>query len=338
MKKKIRTEVTRSEKQRVQDVKLIPEESTPFDDVYRTMLEKCRKLIIPVINECFGTDYSMDEEVVLISNEHYYIEENKILKRITDSCIRVAGHLYHIECQSTEDAVMELRMIEYDFHIALSEQEENDGERILHFPESAVMYLRGKENLPDELSVKIIFSDKSEARYKIPVIKVQNYSKEEIFDKKLLFFIPYYILKFEKQLDKIDNQEERVQEVVDEYQDIYTWLKLLKEQEFIDGKYLHDLLILTNKLIDIVARRAQNLRRKVSVMGGRVLELESDRIIAKSKAEGKAESVLLILEQRGNISEELRESILQEKDLETLNRWLILAAGAGTIEAFVEEM
>ena len=28
---------------------------TPFDDVFRTLLERCSKLIIPVINEVFKT-------------------------------------------------------------------------------------------------------------------------------------------------------------------------------------------------------------------------------------------------------------------------------------------
>lgn len=36
--------------------------NTLFDDVFRTLLEKCTKLIIPVINEVFGTDYRMEEK------------------------------------------------------------------------------------------------------------------------------------------------------------------------------------------------------------------------------------------------------------------------------------
>ena len=36
----------------------------------RTLLERCQKLIIPVINEVFGTLYTMDDEITLRSNEH----------------------------------------------------------------------------------------------------------------------------------------------------------------------------------------------------------------------------------------------------------------------------
>ena len=34
--------------------------NTIFDDVFRTMLEKMPELVIPLINEVFGTDYPND--------------------------------------------------------------------------------------------------------------------------------------------------------------------------------------------------------------------------------------------------------------------------------------
>lgn len=45
--------------------------STIFDDVFRTMLEKMPQLIIPLINEVFGTDYPGDIHIVQKRNEHY---------------------------------------------------------------------------------------------------------------------------------------------------------------------------------------------------------------------------------------------------------------------------
>lgn len=79
--------------------------NTLFDDVFRKLLEKCTKLIVLVINEVFGTDYAMEEKVELLSNEHFYLEgEKQVDRRITDSCIR--NNMYHIECQSSEDAEM----------------------------------------------------------------------------------------------------------------------------------------------------------------------------------------------------------------------------------------
>ena len=136
---------------------------TPYDDVFRTLLERCSKLIIPVINEIFKTDYSMDEEIILVSNEHYIIEGvGDNVKRITDSCIKVAKRLYHIECESNPQTGMEIRMMEYDFHIALSGWKREEDIAVLRFPESAVLFLRHNSNSPDELKVKLIMPDGKE--------------------------------------------------------------------------------------------------------------------------------------------------------------------------------
>ena len=37
--------------------------STPFDDVFRTLLNDCSTLIIPLINEIFGEHYTGKEKI-----------------------------------------------------------------------------------------------------------------------------------------------------------------------------------------------------------------------------------------------------------------------------------
>ena len=80
--------------------------STIFDDVFRTMLEKMPQLIIPLINEVFGTDYPGDIPIVQRRNEHY-TRKGAI---ITDSHLFIADKIYHIECQSTSDSTMVIRI------------------------------------------------------------------------------------------------------------------------------------------------------------------------------------------------------------------------------------
>lgn len=296
--------------------------STPYDDVFRTLLEKCSKLIVPVINEVFHTDYSMQEKIELLSNEHYITELEKepatngdSEKRITDSCVLIRNNLYHIECQSRKDYTMEIRMIEYDFHIALSNREEIDGIQTMRFPESAVLYLRHDTKTPDAMQVKLILPNQEEVMYDMPIVKVQNYSKEDIFDKKLLFFIPYYILKFEKKLDEIDGNKEELKQLTIEYQDIYDRLCNLEGIKEIDGTYLHHLVNLTDKLVRVVADKKENVKREVIKMGGKVLELEGEIIFKQAREQGlqegveqaQANSILKYMDKRGGDFEEACE-------------------------------
>ena len=68
--------------------------NTIFDDVFRTMMERMSQLIIPVLNEVFGTNYPVDIPVVQRRNEHY----TKSGEIITDSHLFIANKIYHIEC------------------------------------------------------------------------------------------------------------------------------------------------------------------------------------------------------------------------------------------------
>ena len=91
------------------------EHSTIFDDVFRTIAQKMPQLLIPLINEVFHTSYSEEEQFEQLRNEHY----EKYGTVITDSIIRIGGHIYHLECQSSKDRTMVIRMFEYDISIAL---------------------------------------------------------------------------------------------------------------------------------------------------------------------------------------------------------------------------
>ena len=60
--------------------------------------------------------------------------------------------------------------------------------------------------------------------------------------------------------------------------------------------------------------------------------------IAEGKTIGTAESILELLSDKGEIPEEIRETISGEKDLERLKNWLKLAVKVESVEEFWGEM
>ena len=177
--------------------------STPYDDVFRTLLNDCTKLIIPVINEIFDENYSGDEPITESKNEHFiHITDTSTKEKITDSCFTIHGTVdksYHIECQSTPDGSMVVRMFEYDAQVALYHGVVEQHILTLSFPHSAVLYLRHNSKTPDYMTVKIT-TPGTDAEYQIPIIKIQTYTISQIFEKNLLFLIPFHI--FEDFLNK----------------------------------------------------------------------------------------------------------------------------------------
>ena len=95
--------------------------NTIFDDVFRTMVEKMTYLIVPLINEVFHTSYPEDVKIMHLRNEHQ-LEDGEL---ITDARLLIGDKVYHIECQSSDDTMMAIRMFCYGMardHLSIRRQ------------------------------------------------------------------------------------------------------------------------------------------------------------------------------------------------------------------------
>lgn len=73
-----------------------------------------------------------------------------------------------------------------------------------------------------------------------------------------------------------------------------------------------------------------------------IVELEKresrEEGLLEGEAKGKAVSILELLEEVGVVSEDLRETILSQRDMDILKKWIKLSARAATIDEFMEKM
>ena len=260
--------------------------NTIFDDVFRTMIEKMPYLAVPLINEVFHTSYPEDVKITQLRNEH----QQKDGEIITDSCLLIGKKMYHIECQSTDDTTMAIRMIEYDFAIAVENAEKQGRRYRIEFPRSCVLFLRSSGNTPDYLEADVIFPDGKTHVYSIPAIKMADYTKDHIFEKNLLMLLPFYIMRYEKKKHDMRKNPELLQVLLNEYDEIR--INLEKElTETGKAELYTNLTKLIVKIADHIFKKEEDIRKgKGDVMGGKVLELESERL----KAEGEARLGTLI--------------------------------------------
>lgn len=256
--------------------------NTIFDDVFRTMIEKMPYLAVPLINEVFHTSYPQDVPIIQLRNEHQ--QENGEI--ITDSCLKIGDKLYHIECQSTDDTTMAIRMIEYDFSIAVENAHKQGRRYRMDFPRSCVLYLRSGNNTPDFLGVEMALADGNIVLYQISTIKLETYTKDSIFEKNLLMLLPFYIMRYEKNIHEMSENPELFQCLLNEYEEIRT--NLVKELSGADKAALYmDLNKLIIKIADYICQSEEVVRKGIGdVMGGKVLELESERLRAEGEKIG----------------------------------------------------
>ena len=261
------------------------ESSTIFDDVFWTMLEKMPQLAVPLINEVFGTSYPEDVKIIQKRNEH----QTKKGRIITDSHLLIANRIYHIECQSTDDSTMVIRMIEYDFAISLEQVQKENGRYRMYFPQSCVLYLRGIKKR-DAISVEIVMPNGGTVEYTVPVVQVQEFTCDDMLRKRLLFLLPYHVIKYEQEKD-LDTDSEKWKEFLDECKKIESYL----EENFLEKgneKSYRDMIELIIRIADHVFRDNEKVRKGFGdVMGGKVLELESDKLIQRGIEQGLEQGI-----------------------------------------------
>ena len=167
-----------------------------YDDAFRTMTVKCNDLLLPFLNYKFGEHYDNTAEVIRGGNEHLIdrgIQANE--KRINDNLVQVnmngVTKKYHTECESSvDDGTILIRMFEYDAQIALEDRTYKDFCLKVSFPHAAVLFLRSKKKLPDEMQI-VMDTPGGSCSYPVKVVCVNSFTIDAIFDNQLFFLLPF---------------------------------------------------------------------------------------------------------------------------------------------------
>ena len=299
-----------------------------YDGAFRTILNDCRKLIIPVINEIFSEHYTGEEEIRFFPNEHFLDQQDAADKeRITDTNFQIIGRIvkkYHLECESSlPDGKITIRLFEYDAQIALDEGEVTEETLTVTFPNTAVMYLRAYKKTPDKMKY-VIITPGGTVQYDVPIMKVQSYSLDEIFEKRLLMLIPFYIFSHEKSFSEYNNNEQKLEELKAEYRIILERLDDLEKQGIIGAFDKRTIIELSSDVIREIARKYENVQKGIgAMMRGPLIQTEARTILNRGISQGisetKKETALRMLKMGKLTVEEIAEySALSVAEVEQL--------------------
>ncbi len=283
-----------------------------YDGAFRTILNDCRKLIIPVINEIFGEAYTGEEEIRFFPNEHFLDQQDEAdRERITDTNFTVFGKIpkkYHVECESSlPDGRITIRLFEYDAQIALDEGEVTEETLTVTFPNTAVLYLRTYKKTPDKMKY-VIVTPGGTVQYDIPIMKVQKYSLDDIFEKRLLMLIPFYIFSHEKGFPEYNSNEQKLAELKAEYQIILERLDELEQQGVIGAFDRRTIIELSSDVIKEIAQKYENVQKGIGdMMGGALIETEARKILNQGIDLAKKKTAIKLLKMGKLTIEEIAE-------------------------------
>ncbi|MBR0289676.1 MAG: hypothetical protein IJQ82_11920 [Selenomonadaceae bacterium] len=180
---------------------------------------------------------------------------------------------------------MLVQIFEYDAKISLDSGNIVDNVLTVTFPNSAVIFLRYTGKTPNEMRIRMI-TPGGMTEYLVPVVKVQKYNLEEIFSKRLLFFIPFYIFSHEKQFPKYEHSEIKLKKLCEEYSYIRTKLDDLQKAGEVSELTKSAVCVTTNHVLALIAQNYQRVQKGVeNVMRGKIIEYEAKTIRNKAIAE-----------------------------------------------------
>ena len=148
-------------------------------------------------------------------------------------------------------------------------------------PRFTVIYIKRTEKTPKATVITFTFPDGQEVDYESPNVILEEFTKEYIVEKRLFPYIPFYIARYEKDITSENSIENAVKDLEYFRNEM---IRLHKKDELSDDEIV-DLMGFVNTIITHITNGNKNEERLVNIMGGTVIETESEKLIRRGKAQ-----------------------------------------------------
>lgn len=203
-----------------------------------------------------------------------------IEEQISDFLIKIGREIYLLECQSYDDGSMAIRIAEYAFIVARQFATWDIGHATIPMPKFSVIYIKKTNKTPKTTTITYIFPDGQIVNYQSPNVILEEFSKEYIVEKRLFPYIPFYIARYERDIVIGNSIEEAVKDL-EYFRDELVWLH--RKGELSDHEIV-DLMGFVNTIITHITNGNKNEERLVNIMGGTVIETESEKLMSHGEA------------------------------------------------------
>lgn len=299
---------------------------THKDELFRMLFKEPSELL-SLYNAVNGTAYenAKDLEVVTLENAIYMNMKNDVAF-VFESAINLYEH------QSTFNPNMPLRDLMYieKEYSKLVDDKKLYLKKLQRIPTPRfIVFYNGRDDQPEKSYLKLSDAyerktDNPELELTVTMLNINLGKNKELMEQcETLKGYALFVHKIRTYTDMGENIDNAVERAVN---------------ECIQGGILKEFLqknraeVMEMSLFDYDEEGVMKLIREEEYEFG----LEDGK--ALGKAEGKAESVLLLLGELGEIPESIALQIKGENREEVLTKWLMTAARAETVDEFIEKM
>ena len=158
----------------------------------------------------------------------------------------------------------------------------------VNFAYSGLLYLKDEGNTPNELKIRI-YTPGGAAAYVVPVVRMREYTADDIIDRRLYFLIPFFSFTVYQKFAMLERDEEQRRKHIRDLDRLLVFL----QQEEADGKIGTYESIELAEAVEYVEKalitaRWPNLKKGVNAyMSGKVLEFHIDKVYKQGREEGR---------------------------------------------------
>jgi len=182
-----------------------------YDKILKRILTLSARAVLNLINGLFGTNFPLDSKIVYNWTESV---DDKLGRTIADTILTIyVGediYRFHIEaeidCGSTNDISIVLRVFDYGYRDALKHREVGKDKITLKFPQPKIILLEHNSNSPDEVTLELDFGTKGKIDFTVPTVKFLEYSIDELNAQRMVILLPLYLLKLRREIEKAIKQ------------------------------------------------------------------------------------------------------------------------------------
>jgi flagellar biosynthesis/type III secretory pathway protein FliH len=166
--------------------------------------------LVHFINGLFGKNYPPDSAVMFNATESVGADDEKLEKITSDMVLTIGEDAYLIEAQINDDENIALRVFQYGFAYARQMRViEADESITLTMPDTRIVYWETSRRTPNQVTLRIIFPDKTVHMYEVKTFKVLEQSVEALGERDMVLLLPFYLLKFRREVKKSGATVER---------------------------------------------------------------------------------------------------------------------------------
>ena len=209
-----------------------------------------------------------------------------------------------MECQSYDDGSMAIRIAEYAFIVARQFASWDIGHATIPMPRFSIIYVKRTKRTPKTTTITFTLPDGRTVDYKSDNVILEDFTKEKVVEKRLFPYIPFYIARYENEISSEGNIENVIEELTYFREEM---IRLHQAGELSDDELI-DLKGFVNTIITHITNGNKNEERLVNIMGGTVIETESERLMCMGAAK-----MVVELGQEYGLDDEVILKQMQEK-------------------------